>query len=160
MQSHTLGGEVSGSACFSSLDQLVGNCPVLDVVMGGVMVPCLIDTGSMVTTITESFFSKHFFHLQRKDCKWLGLKAANGLDIPYTGYIELDVMVLGQCIPGRGILIVRDPTDITFHNRKAATPGILGMNVLGDCYRVLFEQHGPQLFHSQLNRRPLQPCVP
>ena len=102
----------------------------------------------MVTTVTESFFSKHLFHLQRKDCKWLVLKAANGLDIPYTGYIELDVRVLGQCIPGRGILIVRDPSDATVHNRKAATPGILGMNVLGDCYQGLFEQHGPQLFHS------------
>ena len=56
--------------------------------MGGVTVPCLIDTGSMVTTITESFFQEHFHHLQKKDCKWLGLKAANGLDIPYIGYIE------------------------------------------------------------------------
>jgi hypothetical protein len=121
---------------------------VLSVVMGGVTVPCLIDTGSMVTTVTESFFRKHFIHLQRKDCKWLGLKAANGLDIPYTGYIELDVVVLGQRISGRGILIVRDPPHATLQDRKVATPGILGMNVLSECYRVLFEQHGSQLFHS------------
>ena len=112
------------------------------------MVPCLIDTGSMVTTVTESFFYKHFSHLQKKDCKWLGLKAANGLDIPYSGYIELDIFVLGQRIPGRGILIVRDPPNVALQDRKVATPGILGMNVLSECYRVLFEQHGAQLFHS------------
>lgn len=85
------------------------------------MVPCLIDTGSMVTTVTESFFYKHFSHLQKKDCKWLGLKAANGLDIPYSGYIELDIFVLGQRIPGRGILIVRDPPNVALQDRKVAT---------------------------------------
>ncbi|KAK0150653.1 hypothetical protein N1851_008246 [Merluccius polli] len=145
--SHTLGGDGVGSTC-ASFGQLVGKCPVLEVCMGGVMVPCLIDTGSMVTTVTESFFNRHFSHLQKKGCNWLGLKAANGLDIPYTGYIELDIFVLGQRILGRGILIVRDPSGVTLQNRKAAAPGILGMNVLSECYRVLFEQHGAQLFHS------------
>lgn len=116
--------------------------------MGEVTVPCLIDTGSMVTTITESFFQEHFHHLQKKDCRWLGLKAANGLDIPYVGYLELDVGVLGQCIPRRGILIVKDPENGPLKDRKLITPGILGMNVIGECYQVLFEQHGSQLFHS------------
>ena len=116
--------------------------------MGGVTVPCLIDTGSMVTTITESFFQEHFHHLQKKDCKWLGLKAANGLDIPYIGYIELEVVVLGQCISGRGVLVVKDPPNAAVKERKAVTPGILGMNILGECYQVLFEQHGSRLFHS------------
>lgn len=102
----------------------------------------------MVTTITESFFREHLQHLQKRDCKWLGLKAANGLDIPYVGYIELDVVVLGQCIPGRGVLIIKDPENVTHKECKLATPGILGMNVLGECYQVLFEQHGSQLFHS------------
>lgn len=116
--------------------------------MGGVTVPCLVDTGSMVTTITGSFFQKHFLHLQKRQCNWLGLKAANGLDIPYTGYIEMDVVVLGQHIPGRGILVVRDPEELTLKGRKTVTPGILGMNVVGECYNVLFEQHGSQLFQS------------
>lgn len=116
--------------------------------MGGVAVPCLVDTGSMVTTITESFFQKHFLHLRKRECNWLGLKAANGLDIPYTGYIEMDVVVLGQHIPGRGILVVRDPEELTLKRRKTVTPGILGMNIVGECYNVLFEQHGSQLFQS------------
>lgn len=116
--------------------------------MGGVVVPCLVDTGSMVTTVTESFFNEHFSHMQRRDCRWLGLKAANGLDIPYSGYIEVDVDILGQRILGRGVLVVMDPVNVTLQNRKAVTPGLLGMNILSECYRVLFEQHGPQLFHS------------
>lgn len=37
-------------------------CPNLPVRMGGILVPCLVDTGSMVSTMTESFFSKNFGH--------------------------------------------------------------------------------------------------
>ena len=147
---------MSGSRHPQSLEKLVKTCPVLSVSMGDVTVPCLIDTGSMVTTITESFFRKHFHHLQTRDCRWLGLKAANGLDIPYIGYIELDVRVLGQCIPGRGILIVKDPENSTLKDRKLLTPGILGMNVIGECYQIIFRQHGPHLFLSP----PVQSAAP
>uniref|UniRef100_A0A3B1J8K5 Gypsy retrotransposon integrase-like protein 1 n=1 Tax=Astyanax mexicanus TaxID=7994 RepID=A0A3B1J8K5_ASTMX len=110
----------------------------------------------MVTTITESFFAKYFSHLQTGDCRWLGLKAANGLDIPYIGYLELDVVVLGQCIPKRGILVVKDPENPALQSSKVRTPGLLGMNVLRDCYQVLFEQHGSQLFNSP----PVQSAAP
>ncbi|KAL7859568.1 hypothetical protein SRHO_G00147150 [Serrasalmus rhombeus] len=48
----------------------------------------------MVSTVTQSFFSKHFepWGLDSlRSCQWLKLRAANGLDIPYIGYLELDV---------------------------------------------------------------------
>ena len=35
-------------------------------------------------------------------------KEANGLDIPYVGYLELDIQVLGKKIPGFGALFVKD----------------------------------------------------
>lgn len=45
---------------------------------------------------------------------------------------------------------MRDPSDATLQDCKAEIPGILGMNVVREYYRVLFEQYGPQLFHSPL----------
>lgn len=54
--------------------------------MGGVEVPCLVDTGSMVSTISESFFLQKFepWGQERlQSCHWLQLRAANGLAIPY-----------------------------------------------------------------------------
>jgi len=52
----------------------MASCPHLVVYMGGVRVPCLIDTGSMVSTITESCFLEQFApcgqdHLRA--CQWL-----------------------------------------------------------------------------------------
>lgn len=52
--SQTPGGALLGS-CYSSaidtLPQLVGQCPVVQISMGGKMVACLLDTGSMVFSI-------------------------------------------------------------------------------------------------------------
>ena len=92
---------------------LISSCPHLDVLIGGVPVPCLIDTGSMVSTVTETFFLNHFEPWgsdRLRSCQWLQLRAANGLSIPYVGYLELDVelcelLSIAQC----GVLVVRDP---------------------------------------------------
>ena len=87
---------------------LMSSCPHLDVRIGEVLAPCLVDTGSMVSTIVESFFLKHFAPLgqdRRRSCQWLQLRAANELAIPYVDYIELDAELCGQAVsnwdPGR-----------------------------------------------------------
>lgn len=109
-------------------------------------VPCLVDTGSMVSTIRESFFRQHFetWGLEKlKSCHWLQLQAANGLPIPYLGYLELEVELCGRTLPECGLLVVKDPPD----GASSPAPGVLGMNILRRCYSTLFGQHGPALFN-------------
>lgn len=82
------GGSLSSEAVVSNPESLVSACPYMKVLMGGVWVPCLVDTGSMVSTITESSFREHLEScgLDRLwSCNWLKLSAANGLAIPYIG---------------------------------------------------------------------------
>ena len=113
--------------------------------MGDVVVPCLLDTGSMVTTITETFFKQYFQSQgveQLQQCKWLQLKAANGLDIPYVGYVELDVNVLGKTLPKMGVLVVKDSPDSFSQQQKCKVPGLLGMNIIRSCYHELFGHNG------------------
>ncbi|KAK0144488.1 hypothetical protein N1851_017149 [Merluccius polli] len=110
--------------------------------MGGVEVPCLLDTGSMVTTLSESFFKQHFEPWGSEklhECGWLQLSAANGLAIPYLGYLELDFVVLGELIRNKGVLIVRD---LSTPSSSTRLPGLLGMNIIQECYQELFNQHG------------------
>lgn len=123
----------------------MSSCPHLVVCMGGVPVPCLVDTGSMVSTITESCFLQHFEPWGQdrlKSCQWLQLRAANGLTIPYVGYLELDVKLCDRVVSGCGVLVVRDPPG----GMCKDVPGVLGMNILGRCYQDLFGQHGIALF--------------
>lgn len=163
--SHDSEGANSGCGTASEvsrpeLSKLVGPCPHVIVTMGGVDVNCLLDTGSMVSTVSESFFSSHFHDVPR-ECSWLQLRAANGLDIPYSGYVELDVEVLGTAIPKRGILIVKDSGSAP----TTGAPGVLGMNIIRACYDDLFQQHGPALFDQaavqqapQILQQALQSC--
>ena len=103
----------------------------------------LVDTGSEVTTITENFFNKHFSQQGLLSTNtWLTLTAANGLDIPYVGYFEADVECCGKLIEKRGMLVVQDPPNASSQRRKAAVPGLLGMNVIGKCQDILKQNFG------------------
>lgn len=127
------------------MSRFMSTCPQLVVGMGGVKVPCLVDTGSMVSTITESCFLTNFeswVQEQLRSCHWLQLRAANGLSIPYIGYLELDVEFCGRVVLGCGVLVVKDPPG----GLCAQVPGVLGMNILSRCYQELFGQHGMSLF--------------
>lgn len=90
----------------------MGECREVSVQICGVPVRCLLDTGSQVSTISESFLRQHLLG-QGEDVfptvKWLKLTAANFLPIPYVGYVELDMETMGLTIPECGFLIVKDP---------------------------------------------------
>ena len=72
----------------------------------------------------------------------LTLRAANGLEIPYLGYLELTAEVDGARVPSCGVLVLKD-TPATAKQRKDV-PGLLGTNVLAQV---------PQ-FGSLLQQRP------
>lgn len=60
----------------------------------------------------------------------LTIMAANGLGIPYVGYLELSVELCDNVIPKCGISVVQDPPD----NTPSQVPCVLGMNVIRKCY--------------------------
>lgn len=79
----------------------------------------------------------------RSFSNWLQLRAANGLCILYIGDLELDIALCGKVVPGRGVLVVRDTPGVA-----SVAPGILGNNIIRQCYQELFEVFGPALFDA------------
>ncbi|XP_041961507.1 uncharacterized protein LOC121719796 [Alosa sapidissima] len=69
--------------------------------------------------------------LDSSSISWLALKAANGLNIPYVGYAVLDFQIGGIDVKGKGVVIVRDDCINT-------ECGLLGMNVITDCWAGIF----------------------
>lgn len=122
------------------LERAVGKCPEVEIHAGGVAIRCLLDTGSNVSTLTESFFKK-YLHGEDKDMhctsKWLKITAANGLPLPYLGYVELDIQVMGLTIPGCGFLVIRDQNDGEI---DSVPPGILGMNIAQRCKQLILAE--------------------
>lgn len=99
--------------------------------MAGEEVECLIDTGSMVTLVSETFYKEKFEPIRGRVHgvgRMLTLRGANGLEIPYLGYLELDMQVGGVAIPECGVLVLKDTTATVRQQRRR--PGVLGTNVL------------------------------
>ncbi len=93
------------------------------------------DTGSQVSTVTEKFFRDH---LCGKDddilstAGWLKLTAANGLEIPYLGYLEVGVETMGIKMPNCGFLVVKD-----ISSPENTVPCIIGMNIISQCRQLV-----------------------
>ena len=120
--------EDSGSPLPKSV---VGGTPTTKAKMAGMEVECLVDTGSMVTLVSETFYNQNLKSKcgRVRSCgKMLALRGANGLEIPYLGYLELDVVVGGVTVPKCGVLVLKDTAATVVRRRKV--PGILGTNVL------------------------------
>lgn len=92
--------------------KLIASCPHVDIDMARIKVPCLVDTGSLVSTISESFFLKNFGPRGEeclKACHWLQLRAANGLAVPYIGYFELTIELCCKVMPHCRVLVIKNP---------------------------------------------------
>ena len=119
------------------LQRAVGKCPEMTVSIEGMPCTCLIDTGSEVSTVTESFFNNllqgkpHLYDVT----KWMRVTGANHLEIPCLGYMEIGVKANGKTIEKVGFLVVKDPVDKISVDRKSRVLGLLGSN-----FFALFKQ--------------------
>ena len=113
-----------GSDCGNVIDP----CPTVVITIGGtsINIKCLLDTGSMVSTITESFYDKYLSSIPVIQEQFITLRAAYGLDIRYIGYIETDVVVHGRKVKDLDILIVNDVSGRDI-------PGLIGINIISQC---------------------------
>jgi len=86
----------------------VGDCPKVEVKVNGVPLIGLIDTGSQVTLMRQSIFDEHYpadALSHGATPNKLTLRAANGLSIPYQGYVVMDFEIGGANISGRGVVL-------------------------------------------------------
>lgn len=71
---------------------LVGTKTTAQVTIAGKDTNCLLDTGSQVTTIPQSFYEQHLSELTIHPLNdLLDVEGANGQSVPYLGYIELSI---------------------------------------------------------------------
>ena len=134
----------------SIIENAVGNCPEVKIKLGGVDIGCLIDTGAEVSTITESFY-KEFLAQGREVIdvtSYIKISASQGLEIPYVGYVELQLTALSHTFNGLGFLIVKDPVSTPIQLRKERVPGVLGCNVLRDMRKCLVSRYGEDFAES------------
>lgn len=115
--------------------RLIGESSENTIIVENVEVKALIDTGSMVSTISESYYYQMENRPDLQDINdfELNVTDANGNEIPYLGYIEAEVRIPNSDITGLFVplLVVKS----TEYNRNI--PIIVGTNIIRECARWL-----------------------
>ena len=94
----------------SVLHKAIGTCPEIVVLFGKTKVCCLLDTDAQVSIITESCFNDYFAAKEKMVdvASHIWVTAANGLSIPYQGYLEADVTTFDHTFKNMGFLVVEN----------------------------------------------------
>ena len=123
--------------------ELVGEVNEVDILIGKIPARCLLDTGSCVSVIAESFYNDHFKEVPLQPVgQLINIECADGEKLPYKGYIETEIAVnngLPKAKPLPCLLLVTPDTE--FSKR---TPIILGTNILHEFMNECHENFGEQ----------------
>jgi hypothetical protein len=111
------------------IKQFIGAANEAQVFIDDVLSTCLVDTGSMVSTVSSSFLQKNLPDLQIHSLEQLlVVRGPAGNKISYQGYVEVTLavpLVFRRVTLGDFPLLVVNDTD---YNRRV--PLLIGMNVI------------------------------
>jgi hypothetical protein len=110
--------------------EISGNCPTVTFTLSGKTACGLIDTGSEVSTVTEGWVLQNIQQPELLPVSHLTLRAANGLEIPYSGLLVARITIFGQQLEDVPVLVVKDPIDPVTLARNRQVPALLGINIL------------------------------
>lgn len=126
--------------------------------LDGVQCKCLIDTGSQVTCLSESFYRQNLGHRELYSVNdLLHIEGAAGQVVPYLGYIEVELRFpKNMCGTGSkfNVLVLICP-DQPYNSNM---PFLVGMNVLKNLVRDCQEKSGGKdsYKYTQSGQWPIQ----
>ena len=120
------------------MQQAVAPCPEIVMSIKGKPTRSLLDSGSEVTLINESYYKEHIEHqllpssgLYNNSHKLFSLRGVEEGQVPLSKYFECDIEVEGQLVHRVGILVKKDKIPLVdSKGRKAKTPALLVSNLI------------------------------
>ena len=151
---------------YTIMEQAVAPCPEITMIIKGQKVRALLDMGSQVTLMNESYFLQNIQQLiptVDKDHlnahKLFNLKGVEDGCVPLTKYFSVDIQVGGRLVHNIGILVKKDNIPLTdSKGRSTRTPAILGCNLIRKGLEEFIRDHGEtslELFECPVGVDPL-----
>ena len=148
------------------MQQAVAKCPKVCISAHGIQIPPLLDTGSEVTLLWQSYFNKHILS---KIKPAMGEKAnahtlfrlivANDGQMLIRMYTELDLTFWGLKVPNVGVLIVEEPNQVLDKEHQTKLPGIVGWNLIWLSYNTFIQQYRTTGFDSFIHPDGVNPLL-
>ena len=130
------GNTISEQDKIAILEQAVTPCPETEITIKSHNPKSLLDSGSMVTLMTESYFKENIKPLIANSKSGVSeahslfnLKGAGENHIPLSQYFACDITIGGMTIPEVGILVKTDRQLTTSKGTKTRLPVIVGCNL-------------------------------
>ena len=129
--------QVSAQVKIEVMQRAMATCPKIKMGSGRKKIPSLLDSGSQVTLIHQSFFEQEILpHIKPSDGEkakahqLFQLTAANNGKLPVSMYVELDLDFLGIVVPKVGVLITQEPSVLLETCHETKLPGVVGWNLI------------------------------
>ena len=148
------------------MEQAVAPCPEITMSIKGHRIRALLDMGSEVTLLNESYYNQHIQqliptieqdHLNAHNL--FNLKGVEDGSVPLSKYFAVDVHVGGRLIHDIGVLVKADTIPLTDSNGKSTrAPAILGCNLIRKGLEEYIRDHGQtslELFECPIGVDPL-----
>ncbi len=144
--------------CSKQRCQLVGNANEVNVLVNGHRCAALLDTGSMVTTVSHHFYEQKLMN----ECEMksldtlLSIESAGGDNLPYYGLVEVSITATEDQGKEELVVPVLVVDDTTYNN---TIPVIIGTNVISALKNVPNSQPWRIAVESMIeNEKKAQGC--
>ena len=148
------------------MEQAVAPCLKITMIVKGQKVRALLDMGSQVTLMNESYYLQNIQHLSLtvgknhlNAHKLFNLKGVEDGCIPLTKYFSVDIQVGSRLIHDIGILVKKDNIPLTdSKGRSTRAPAILGCNLIQKRMEEFIRDHSEtclELFECPAGVDPL-----
>ena len=135
---------------YNIMEQAVAPCPEIIMSIKGHRVRALLDMGSEVTLMNESYYTYNIEPLiptveqdQLNAHNLFNLKGVEDGCVPLTKYFAVDIQVGGRLVHDVGVLVKADTLALTDSNGKTTrAPAILGCNLIRKGMEEYIRDHG------------------
>ena len=137
------------------IEWAVAKCPKVCISTHGIQISSLLDCGSEVTLLWQSYFNKY---IQPKIKLAMGKKAnahslfkltvANDGQMPIKMYIKLNLTFWGLKVLNVCKLIAEDPNQLLGKEHQRKLPGIVHWNLIWLSYNTFIQEYGTTGFDS------------
>ena len=141
--------QVSAQVKIEVMQRAMATCPRINMGCGREKIPSLLDSGSQVTLINQSFFEQEILpHNKTSDGEkakahqLFQLTAANNGKLPISMYVKLDLDFLGIVVPKVGVLVTKEPNELLETCHKTKLSGMVGWNLIKLAYEVFMKNNG------------------